>query len=46
MSLRLEFAETVYQASKKNNKISVIVGDISHGIFKNLEKIHQRNISI
>ena len=34
MSLRLEFAETVYQASKKNNKISVIVGDIIHFIFK------------
>ena len=34
MSLRLEFAETIYKISKKDKRISVVVGDISHGIFK------------
>jgi len=34
MSIRLEFAETVYQVGKKDKKLAVIVGDISHGILK------------
>ena len=34
MNLRLEFAETIYKISKKDKRLSVVVGDISHGIFK------------
>ena len=36
--IRLQFAETVFELGKKNKKIVVFVGDISHGIMQPFAK--------
>ena len=43
MSLRLEFAETMSKIVLKDKKLTVVVGDISHGILKNFRKISPKN---
>ena len=37
-SIRSQFADTILKLSKKDNKIIVLVGDISHGIFSSFRK--------
>ena len=43
MNLRLEFAESINKISLKDKKLSVVVGDISHGILKNFRKNSPKN---
>ena len=39
---RKQFADTVLNLGKKNNKIVVLVSDISHGIFKPFAKLFKK----
>ena len=43
MSLRVEFAETLYKIGLNDKKLAVVVGDISHGILKNFRKNSPKN---
>ena len=43
MSLRLEFAECMNKLGLKDKKLTVVVGDISHGILKNFRENSPNN---
>ena len=45
MKIREVFAELVFKLGKKDKNLVVMVGDISHGILKNLEKNFQKDIT-
>ena len=40
-SMREVFSETMIEIAKKDERVIVIVADISHGLFKNFGKINK-----
>ena len=44
--MRSTFGKTVTELAKKDKKIVVLVGDISHGLFSDLRKLPMKDILI